>query len=930
MEQAVITTLAEKMASMLADKLFQEVSLVIDFKDDFEFICEEVNSINSLLNDARGKTASNSIVNWVDKVQDFLYDAVYLIDEFEDRELNFFNIIIVKYQMGCRIRALKERVKRIHSSAKYLKYVTSVLDADVRLHAFNNAYDFEEQYSRRKPNALLNRCQSYTVGMSVEVKCITKWILEDDGYGVIAVVGMGGLGKSHLVENVFNSPEVRKGFDHLVWLSVSPKFLAKDLLLVTGRQYLKLVEKDDRGHKMSGLSEEELQIRINGHLSEKRCLFVLDDVWHKEAWEKMGLHLSSDRRNKIVVTTRNKDVAEQIGNRQKGTRRIHKMQYLSDDDSWELFRFHANSCTTLPPNPLSEKGIKSNQPSDQEPDQLTSIAYRIVKKCSGLPLAVKTIAASMTRLKMVPNEWESTLHHLNALDRPDEGEGDAALVMHSLRLSYQALPAHLKPCFLYCSAFPPHSQIKSEYLVHVWIAEGFLSTSTRDADAGDAIEVGRSYLNKLINLCMIEISRVVSDGRVKYCRLHDFLHDLALLESSKESKCLLEPGKELKEVPMDKCKGVRRISLIKNEISKISDQTPLPCSGLRTLLLWNNTELKLIPEKFFDNLKYLVVLDLSQTCIDELPTSIGNAKHLKLLNLSETKIKELPESLSGLKHLQYLDVSGCENLSSLHLGIGGHKYMLHLNVKGCKNLKTLPAGISKLIYLRTLKGARVRHESSTATTPDLKWTDLRGLIRLQRLSVTLIDPQYPSASASQSPGSEGRNGLEGTFGGLTDMRTIYFRNTINSDGCLLHLPDDTQRMERLEKVHLCNCVVPTWMFHLQSLMVLVIEGDNTSAEYEGLQKIPNLKKLHLSHNKICTEFPKDFEEPGAFPRLEKLMLEDFISLEKFPSMGKEVMPKLNHLLLKNCSLEKRMPLGLPTRVKVEVLPNKPAPEEGAD
>lgn len=166
MEQAVISTLAEKMASMVAEKLFEEVSLVIDFKDDFEFICEEVNSINSLLNDARGKSASNSsILNWVDKVQDFLYDAVYLVEECEDRDLNLFNIIIFKYQMGRRIRALKKRIKMIHNSAKYLKYVTFVLDADVRLHAFN-AYDLEEQYSaRRKQSAILNRCQSHTVGI---------------------------------------------------------------------------------------------------------------------------------------------------------------------------------------------------------------------------------------------------------------------------------------------------------------------------------------------------------------------------------------------------------------------------------------------------------------------------------------------------------------------------------------------------------------------------------------------------------------------------------------------------------------------------------------------------------------------------------------------------------------------------------------------
>lgn len=45
------------------------------------------------------------------------------------------------------------------------------------------------------------------------------------------------------------------------------------------------------------------------------------------------------------------------------------------------------------------------------------------------------------------------------------------------------LIASLKPCFLYYSAFPPHSRIKLEYLVHVWIVECFFSTSTPDADA---------------------------------------------------------------------------------------------------------------------------------------------------------------------------------------------------------------------------------------------------------------------------------------------------------------------------------------------------------------------------------------------------------------------------------------------------------------
>lgn len=185
MEAAVISALSENLASMLADKLFQEVSLVIDFKDDFEFICEEVNSIKSLLNDARGKTTSNTIANWVDKVQDFLYDAVYLVEECEDRNSFHFRNVIFRYQMGRRIRMLKERIKKIHNSAKYLKYVTSFLDAEVRLHAFN-AYDLEGQDTRRKPSVILNRCQSYAGGRDHDIETITKW-LSEDGYGVIEV-----------------------------------------------------------------------------------------------------------------------------------------------------------------------------------------------------------------------------------------------------------------------------------------------------------------------------------------------------------------------------------------------------------------------------------------------------------------------------------------------------------------------------------------------------------------------------------------------------------------------------------------------------------------------------------------------------------------------------------------------------------------------
>lgn len=401
---------------------------------------------------------------------------------------------------------------------------------------------------------------------------------------------------------------------------------------------------------------------------------------------------------------------------------------------------------------------------------------------------------------------------------------------------------------------------------------------------------------------MLESSEVGRDGRVKHCKMHDLLHELAMLESHKETKSLLKPGQELKEVPVDhECSGIRRISLIKNNIPSIMEPIPA-CGGLRSLLLCNNTKLTSISDSFFDSLKYLVVLDLSQTSIELLPASMGNLRHLKLLNLSGTNIKMLPKCLRGLKHLQFLDVSGCQELSSLHSGIDGHKYMVYLNVKGTK-MKSLPAGISKLINLRTLKGAMVFKEADAA----LQWTDLKGLTSLQHLSVTL--------DAQSSVQGEGID-LEGTFGGMTKMRTLSIQN-VSSSCHTLHLPEDMESMQRLEVVRIRRCTLPKWMFYLENLMVLVLEGDNSSDEYKGLQMIPNLKELRLSQNSKCVLFPEEFGERMAFSKLETLIIEDFESLESFPSLKNGAMPTLKHLRMKNCERLKQMPEALQLLTSLE-------------
>lgn len=829
---SVVGGLTQSLTSMLADQLLQEASLITSFKEDFEFLCDELVSIKCLLNDAGEKRNSASICSWLDELEYFVYDTVDVVKECS-RARKFGNPIF-RYRIGRRIRGLKERISNIHKSAKYLKYLMSVM----QLHAFN-ADNLEDQ--RERSSALIK--ESQIVGMEHDICYITDLILQKDGPQVISVMGMGGLGKTLLAQHVFKSERVQQGFDYLIWLVFSHSFVVKQVLVEMCRQ-IKL--------SVHGQQTDEIITKIHQHLKERRCLLVLDDVWHRDVLEKIGFSLETMSKIKILLTTRDRKVAEAMPH----PHHIQPINYLSLEHSMTLFCIHAfpERCEKSPPNELS------------------SFAYRIVEKCSGLPLAIKTIAASMAKVRRLPNDWERTLNRLMEVHAMSNS------VMASLRLSYQALPNHLKLCFVYFSVFPKNTQIKFDYLLHAWISEGFTPEE-------EAYDVARSYIDELIDRCLLEVSKVSGDGRVKYCKMHDLLHDLALSESQKQTKCLLKPGKEIKEFPVNECVGLRRISLIKNDISQMNKV--IQCPGLRTLLLWNNTHLTSISASFLTNVKYLAVLDLSQTSIESLPESVQNLKHLRFLNLSQTKIKKLPESLTSVRSLQFLDVSWCKNLCELHSGIGEHKSMEYLNVKGCRNLKSLPVGISKLICLQSLKGAELKRGKAT-NAKALQLKDMKGMTLLRQLTL-IID-------ASSSEGTVQLE--EGTFGGMTKMRDLSFKY-INSCS-LLHLPKDILVMQRLEILHLGGCVVPKWIFQLQNLMELKLLGDNDSADYKGLERIPNLRKLQLSGKEKCVEFPLEFGERGAFPKLVKFILEDFTSLENFPSLQDEAMPMLRHLEMKNC------------------------------
>lgn len=128
----------------------------------------------------------------------------------------------------------------------------------------------------------------------------------------------------------------------------------------------------------------------------------------------------------------------------------------------------------------------------------TLIGKQIVKKCGGLPLAIKSVA-SLLRYEENYDGWEEILEcalwESNAKHE----------IFPALEISYARMPAHLKPCFLFCSLYPKDYTFKKDQLIGLWIAQGYVEPESRRT----LEETGWGYLEELIQRSFIDYNLIL-------------------------------------------------------------------------------------------------------------------------------------------------------------------------------------------------------------------------------------------------------------------------------------------------------------------------------------------------------------------------------------------------------------------------------------
>jgi len=705
--------------------------------------------------------------------------------------------------------------------------------------------------------------ESVIYGRDDDKDFVFNWLTSDtrNNLSILSIVGMGGLGKTSLAQHVFNDPRIEAKFDIKVWISVPQEF---DVLNVS-----KVILDTITGSTDHSIQQEVVQRRLKEKFTGKKFLLVLDDVWNERQskWEDVQKPLIfGGQGSRILVTTRSEKVAVTMRSEK------HLLQVLREDYCWDLFAKHAFQSDNTQPHP-----------------EFIEIGKKIVEKCNGLPLALKTMG-SLLHNKSSFWEWESIMK--SEIWDFSEDESD---ILPALRLSYLHLPSHLKKCFAFCALFPKGYEFDKECLIELWMAENFLQSPLQKKSPK---EVGEQYFYDLLSWSFFQ----QSDNEEKKCFImHDLLNDLAKYVS--EDICIRLGVDEPKGIP----KTSRHFSFPTTTVKyfdgfgSLTDTQKLH-TFMRTDRRMNNPfcfrwYCKMSIDDLFSKFKFIRVLSLSRCSnLKVVPQSVGNLKHLCSLDLSYTDIEKLPHSISLLCMLQILKLNYCRRLKELPSYLHQLDNLRRIEFMNT-GVKIVPAHLGKLKNLQVLMSSFYVEKSKEFSIQQLRELNLHGSLRIHELQ-NIANPSYALEADLKNKPHLLELQLEWNITGNSSVDSTKAGDVI----------ENLRPSKHLKKLSIWNYVgkqFPNWLLDnsLPNLVSLVLRKCKSCQRFPPLGLLPFLKKLEISGFDEIVSIDADFHgnNSSSFKSLETLYFSNMSQWEKWNCQAVTgVFPRLRHLSITNC------------------------------
>jgi disease resistance protein RPM1 len=705
----IAIALAGETLSFAKPLLAKKSESVAALPDDMKLISNELELIRAFLKEIGRKGWKSEVIEtWIGQVRRLAYDM-------EDTVDHFIYVVGTHDQMGScwdymkkiakkprRLVSLDEiasEIKKIKQELKQLSESrdrwTKPLDGGSGIPA--GSYETEKEMYLPGHDYTISDEELAGIDENKQT-LISSLKFEDPSLRIIAVWGMGGVGKSTLVNNVYKNEG--SNFDCRAWVSISQSYRLED---IWKKMLTDLIGKDKIEFDLGTMDSAELREQLTKTLDKRQYLIILDDVWMANVFFKIKeVLVDNGLGSRVIITTR----IEEVASLAKGSCKI-KVEPLGVDDSWHVF---------------CRKAFLKDE-NHICPPELRQCGINIVEKCDGLPLALVAIGSILSLRPKNVDEWKLfydqliwELHNNENLNRVEK----------IMNLSYKYLPDYLKNCFLYCAMFPEDYLIHRKRLIRLWIAEGFIEQK----GACSLEDTAESYLKELIRRSMLHVAERNCFGRIKCIRMHDLVRELAIFQSKREGFSTTYGGNN--EAVLVGSYS-RRVAVL--QCSKGIPSTIDP-SRLRTLITFDTSRaLSVWYSSISSKPKYLAVLDLSSLPIETIPNSIGELFNLRLLCLNKTKVKELPKSITKLQNLQTMSLENGE-LVKFPQGFSKLKKLRHLMVSRLQDVTF--SGFKSWEAVEPFKGLWTLIELQTLyaiTASEVLVAKLGNLSQLRRLII---------------------------------------------------------------------------------------------------------------------------------------------------------------------------------------------------
>uniref|UniRef100_A0A0E0RHY5 NB-ARC domain-containing protein n=1 Tax=Oryza rufipogon TaxID=4529 RepID=A0A0E0RHY5_ORYRU len=555
---------------------------------------------------------------------------------------------------------------------------------------------------------------------------------------------------------------------------------------------------------------------------QSNIISIAHDDSYRDAWDTIKLAVQDAKLgSKIIVTTRNKVVAEHAGSG------VYEMKPLSDDDSRQLF------CKRI---------FDSN---DDCPADLCGVTEKILKKCGGVPLAIITTACLLASKPRNSEEWDKVN---KSISLGLENNLDVDKMRKILSLSYNDLPFHLKTCLLSLSKYPEDELIRKDVLIWGWLAEGFITDETRPV--GTSLqEIGESYFNELINRSLIqpmsednfwdEDGKVHvfwdEDGKVHACKVHDMVLELINQLSVEEDfvTTYLSDGQQTgKHTCTAQKKKIRRLSLHNSNKSYASPEAREQLSKVRSITIFGKVD-SIPPLSSFHVLRVLQLEDCSGMDKNHL-NHLDKLRLLRFLRLGHYSATELPESIGKLESLETLDIRGARKPSSFK----SHKVLFPMSFAKLRKLLRLYAGRVKLAQGLMLGNMKSLQELVIeATRKVIK--EIGNLTELRTLRIVFGSEKT----------FELKESIQTSIQRLTNLQDLDLRNNISFEE-IIDMQQVPSGLQRLFMPDSFMKAFPCWinslmLSHLTTLSICLDFEYLQSDHLDRLAELPSLRFLRL-------------------------------------------------------------------------------------